>query len=225
MTDIPFLMSWQDWAANFCYLLLAGSYLVTNLYWLRVLAMLALGLEGIYFYFASTPPLWVGIGWAAVFVAINLVQLLIMTRERFAVRMSEQELLLHRGLFAQLTPVQFHRLLKIGTWREIEDGVPLTIQDRPVPELLFIARGTAKVMVGTDVIALLQMGSFIGEMSFMSGGNACATVVGVGRVRIFAITKSALDSLLQRDHQIETAILRVIGQDLTLKLRTQTLTD
>ena len=71
MDEIVWGMSWEDWAGNFCYLLLAVSYLVTSLLWLRILAIAALGLEGIYFYFASTPPLWVGIARAAVFVGIN----------------------------------------------------------------------------------------------------------------------------------------------------------
>ena len=138
--------------------------------------------------------------------------------------MSEQEQLLHRGLFARLTRVGFIASLNRNLARNRRWSAT-TIQGRPVPELLFIARGTAKVMVGADEIALVQMGSFIGEMSFMTGGNACVNARWRGWVRLFAIAKSALDALLNRDHEIETAILRVIGQDLTLKLRTQTLSD
>jgi len=92
-------MGWEDWAGNFCYLILAVSYLVTNLYWLRLLAILALGLEGIYFYCASTPPLWVGIAWAVVFVAINLIQIALLTRERLKVEMSGLEILFHQRFF------------------------------------------------------------------------------------------------------------------------------
>jgi hypothetical protein len=218
-----FLMSWQNWAANLCYLLLAISYLVTNLFWLRVLAVGALGLEGVYFYFACEQPLWVGIGWAIVFVVINVVQLLIMTRERLSVRMSDRERLLHRGLFAELTPVQFHRLLKIGEWREVEAGTLLAVHGNPVPELLFIASGMAEVNVASEVIAHLQAGSFVGEMTFLSGGNATASVSAAGPMLLFAIGKRELDRLLTQDRGIETAMLRVIGRDLTMKLRTQTL--
>jgi cyclic nucleotide-binding protein len=223
MSANSFLMSWQNWAANFCYLLLAVSYLVTNLYWLRALAVVALGLEGIYFYFASTPPLWVGISWAAVFVAINLVQLAIMSWKEFGVRLSEDEQLLYRGPFAGLSRVQFHHLLKIGIWRAVDDGAILTIENEPVPELLLITNGTARVMVAQETVAFLQAGSFIGEMSFMRGGNASANVVAAGPLRLFVIDKPALASLLHHDHDIESAILRVIGRDLAGKLRTQTL--
>src|SRR5258706_4467536 len=156
MFDGEFLMTWQDWAANFCYLILAASYLVTNLLWLRVLAIVALGLEGIYFYVASRPPLWVGIAWAAIFVGINLVQLLLMTRDRLAVRMSERERLLHRGLFAELTPVQFHRLLKIGEWREVEDGTTLPGPGEQGLELLLLRLAAPQVISGAVHIVVRQ---------------------------------------------------------------------
>jgi CRP-like cAMP-binding protein len=212
-------MGWEDWAGNFCYLILAVSYLVTNLYWLRMLAILALGLEGIYFYFASTPPLWVGIAWAVVFVSINVIQIMLMTRERLRVRMSEQETLMHHGLFRELTSVEFHRLLKIGAWREIAKGASLTIEGEPVPELFFIAKGSARVMFGDKLIAMLHPGAVVGEMSFISGGNASATVVAEAPLTTFVIGKPALSALLKHDHCVETAIFKMIGRDLTTKLR------
>ena len=211
-------MSWQDWAANFCYLILAASYLVSDLYWLRILAIVALGLEGVYFYFGSTPPLWVGIGWSVVFVSINLMQLTLMARERLAVRLSERDQLLHRGLFAELTAVQFHRFLKIGTWRHVQDGTVLTVKGEPVPELLLIASGTVEVMVGSEIVALQQAGSFVGEMSFNSGENASATVVAAGDVVLFAAARPTLDRLLAEDKNVKPALLRVVGRALRAKL-------
>ena len=213
------LMSWQDWAANICYLILAISYLVSDLFWLRVLAVVALGLEGIYFYFASSSPLWVGIGWAAVFVGINLVQLVLMTRDRLAVHLSAREQLLYRTLFAELTPVQFNRFLKIGAWREVEAGTLLTVKGKPVVELLIVSSGTVKIMVGTEIIALQQAGSFVGEMSFMSGENASANVVAISHIILFAAARPALDKLLAYDRSVEAVILRRIGHALSEKLK------
>jgi CRP-like cAMP-binding protein len=212
-------MTWQDWAANLCYLLLAASYLVADLYWLRILAIVALGLEGIYFYFGSTPPLWVGIGWSAVFVAINLVQLMRMTRERLAVNLSERESFVHRAMFPELTAVQFNRFLKIGHWREVSDGTVLAEKGQPVPELLLIASGTVKVMVGAEVVALQQPGSFVGEMSYISGEAASATVNAVGKVVLLSVPRSALDQLFAQDMDVKAALMRVIGYALTEKLR------
>ena len=212
-------MTWQDWAANLCYLLLAASYLVADLYWLRILAIVALGLEGVYFYFGSTPPLWVGIGWSVVFVAINLVQLMRMTRERLSVHLSERELFVHRAMFPELTAVQFNRFLKIGNWREIEGGTLLAEKGQAVPELLLIASGTVKVTVGADIVAMQQAGSFVGEMSYMTGEAASATVTTVGKVVLFSVARSALDQLFSQDKDVKAALMRVIGYALTEKLK------
>jgi hypothetical protein len=211
-------MSWQDWAANFCYLLLAISYLVTDLYWLRLLAIAALGLEGVYFYFGSSPPLWVGIGWAVVFVTINVVQLARMTRERLSVHLSERERILYQRLFSGLTPVEFNRLLRIGTWREVADGTFLTRKGAPVTELMLIAGGAVRIMLGSETIAHQRAGSFVGEMSFMNGECASADVAATGPVLLLAIARPALDRLLAHDPGLAIVLLRVLGHDLAEKL-------
>src|SRR6266850_6989431 len=219
MNALMTAMSWEDWAANLCYAILALSYVVTNICWLRGLAILARGLEGIYFYFGSTPPLWVGIVWALIFVAINIVQLILMARERLSVRMNEHERSLHANLFEGMTCVAFHRLLKSGAWRHCEGGNVLTVEGQPVPELFVMADGMAKVEVNGDIVALVRSGSFVGEMSFLTGAPACATVTTVGPCQIFSIAKHRLARLLVDDAELRTAIHRTIGRDLVYKLK------
>jgi hypothetical protein len=219
MDTILEVMRWEDWAGHICYAILALSYLVTNMYWLRGLAILALGLEGIYFYFGSTPPLWVGIIWALIFVGINAVQLVRMTGEHLAVSLNEHERALHQELFDGMTPVGFHRLLKSGEWREYEGGQILTVENQPVPELLVIADGVAKVEVNGNLAALVQTGSFVGEMSFLTDSMASATVTTVVRCRVFAIAKDRLAALLAMDEELRTTLHRVIGCDLVYKLK------
>jgi len=213
------LWRWQDWAGNFCYLILAISYLVVNIFWLRLLAILALGLEGIYFYFASEPPLWIGIAWAFIFVAINLVQLARLTHERYRVKHSEHERLLRKGIFRDLNTVGFNRLLGIGRWRDVEEGAVLTREDQPVEEIILIAEGGAEVEVGGRLVATLHSGSFCGEMSFLTKDNASATVVASGPCRLFAVNKEKLTALFEKDNDIKTAIHGVIGRDLAYKLK------
>jgi CRP-like cAMP-binding protein len=213
-------MGWEDWAGNFCYLILAFSYLVTNLYWLRLLAILALGLEGIYFYCASTPPLWVGIAWAAVFVTINLVQIALLTREQLKVQMSEPENLLHRGFFPEMTTMAFRRFLKAGHWREVAKEALLTTEGKPVAELFFITRGNARMTLNGEVIMSLGPGTILGEKSFLCGGNASATIVAETEPSVFAVNKLTLLTLMQHDHSVESAIFNTMGRDMSAKIRT-----
>lgn len=220
MNWMPFdWMGWQDWAGNFCYLILAFSYLVTNIYWLRVLAIIALGLEGIYFFYAPETPLWVGIAWAVVFVSINVVQLLILTRERLSVRFTEQEDALRRGLFSEVGSVQLHRLLKNGQWQSIPAGTRLTTEGQLVSDFSVIADGCAKVEVGNRLISVLQPGAMVGEMSLLTGENASATVTTLSPCRVFCVSKQKLQSLFGKNQDFRTELIDVIGRNLSHKLK------
>ena len=81
-----------------------------------------------------------------------------------------------------------------------------------------IVAGAAKVEVGGKLVALLQPGAFIGEMSFLTRGNASADVTTATPSRLFSIGKSQLEALFASNAGVQTAIHRLIGQDLARKL-------
>lgn len=211
-------MGWQDWIGNVCYLILALSYGVSSIYWLRGLAIVALGLESVYFFFGSDTPLWVGIGWNSIFIAMNLLQLALLLHRRMLVRIDEEERLLHGGLFSELPLPDFHRLLRLGRWRDVPEDTRLAVQDQPVADVMVLISGAARVEVDGKLVALLQPGNFVGEMSFLTKGNAMADVTTVGPTRLFCVEKEKLQSLFQGSAEINTAFHRIVGQDLVRKL-------
>ena len=211
-------MGWQDWIGNVCYLILAISYGVSSIYWLRGLAIVALGLESIYFFFGSDTPLWVGIGWNAIFIAMNVLQLALLLHRRIRVRIDEEERLLHRGLFSELPVAEFKLLLRLGHWRDVPEGSRLATQNQPVQDVMVIISGAARVEVDGKLVALLQPGNFVGEMSFLTKGNALADVTTVNPTRLFCIEKGKLQSLFHGSAELDTAFHRIIGQDLVRKL-------
>jgi hypothetical protein len=216
-------MEWHDWVGNFCYFLLAVSYLVTNMVWLRAIAIVALTLEGIYFYVGSDKPLWVGIFWAFVFVLINAVQLLRIYREHSAVRLSADDKLLHLGVFSELTTVELQRLINIGRWRSMPAGTVLTEENQPVPEVLVMVKGSAKVVVGDRFVASVHAGSLVGEISFVTKQMATATVTALEACRIFAVDAAKLEALFLKHPEMERRVHRVVELDLTTKLTRQDL--
>lgn len=213
------VLRWQDWAGHACYVLLAASYLVTDMYLLRVLAVAALGLEAVYFVFGADSPLWVGIGWNALFVLINVVQLVRLTRDRARSRLSDEEHVLHQGLFSELDKVQFKRLVAGGEWRDVPAGTLLTRERNPVDAITVMVTGIAQVEVGSKTIALLRAGAFVGEMSLLTGENASATVTTLVPSRLFVLAKSRLESFMKSDSSVLSAMHRAIGRDLAVKLR------
>ena len=161
-----------------------------------------------------------GIAWAAVFVAINLIQIALLTRERLNIQKSGPEDFLHRGFFPEMTAMEFRRFLKTGNWREFAKEALLTIEGKPVPELFFITRGNARMALNGEVIMSLGPGTILGEKSFLSGGNASATIFAETELLVFAVNKLSLLTLMQHDHSVESAIFKMMGRDMSTKLRT-----
>jgi len=211
-------MGWQGWSASLCYLLLALSYAASSIWWLRSLAVLSLAIETVYFLFAADRPLWAGIGWNVVFIGANAIQLGLLLREHLRVRFDEQERLLHRRLFSELTAADFSRLLKAGEWHDVGEGTVLAQENRPVTDVSVLIAGAAKVEVGGKLVALLQPGALIGEMSLLTESNAGADVTTAVPSRLFSIAKPKVEALLQSNAAVHTAIHRLRGQDLVRKL-------
>lgn len=211
-------MQWHDWIGNFCYFLLAVSYLVTNIVWLRAIAVLALTLEGIYFYAGSDKPLWIGIFWAAVFVIINVVQLARIYREQMLVKLSAEDKLLHSGVFAGLSAVQLQRIINIGKWRSVPKGTKLTVEGEAVPEVLVLVAGAAKVVSHQRLVAVLHAGALIGEIGFVTKRPATATVIAHVESRIFAVDTTKLETLFSKHPDMALSVHHVVELDLSSKL-------
>src|SRR6476646_3146942 len=93
--------------------LLLLSFLVSDILWLRLLNVAA-GVAFIFFFATASPPILAPVGWNAVFLTINLVQVWRLLQERRPVRLQADELSLHKLAFRALTPREFERILAIG---------------------------------------------------------------------------------------------------------------
>lgn len=211
-------MQWNDWLGNLSYALIAISYLVTRMLWLRVLAILGLGAEAIYFYVTGASSLWVAIGWSVVLLAINAVQLTRLLREMLSVRLSADERLLKAGPFAALSLLSFHRLMKAGRWQTLTPGTVLTRQRRPVTQLHALVGGVAGVDVDGMPVAAIRAGGIVGEMSMLTDGLASATVTVTQQARAFAIVRTDLERLLHEHEDLRAQLHQALGSELVAKL-------
>jgi len=212
-------LPWGDAAGHISYLIIAVSYWLTNIYWLRVTAVIGLCFEIAYFVLVSGGALYTGIGWDAIFIAINLVHLARLTRERMRLRLASDDRDLLRTLFDGLDDAQIGMLLNSAAWHKAEVGEQLTVEGAPVPALMLIAAGQVSVDVGDQTIARMGPGSFIGEMAFLTGGAASATVTATHETRVMKLEQTRLKTLLVIDSQIASVLHRLLGADLAQKLR------
>ena len=213
------MMDWKDWIGTGSYVLLAASYLVTNMYWLRILAIIAITAEAIYFYIAGDSELWVGILWAGVFVVINIVQLVLLVRARMRVKLTEEETMLHKSAFGKLDHVNFGRLLSVGGWHDYRPGTELTRQYEPVEVVYLLVHGKALIDIDGREVASIEPGAFIGEMAFLDDGKASATVRAGDDCRCFSIPVEDLRDLVRKHDEIGAVLKEQFAVDLARKLR------
>jgi CRP-like cAMP-binding protein len=110
------------------------------------------------------------------------------------------------------------KLLRVGKWREAKKDQLLAIEDRPIDDVKLIYNGLVNVESKGEIVAQLRDGSFIGEISFLRGGDATATVRAERPTRYLSWSKEELNKLLNRNPSMRFAMQAVISTDLTKKL-------
>jgi Cyclic nucleotide-binding domain len=200
------------------YAFLAMSYILTNMFWLRVTAVFSMFLEIVYFYFAGGD-LSIGIGWTLVFILINAYQLFVLLRDRWSLRLPEKEGPLLRDALYGLDDAQISRLLKAADWVDCKEGDILTRQDAPLDALYFMCSGRAAVNVNNATVTHLEKGSFVGEIAYLTGNPASATVTVEEASRILKFSKMRMAKVIGADNQINGIIYQLLGRDLAMKMR------
>lgn len=212
------LLSFGNAFGHLSYLILALSYWLTNIYWLRVVAVLGSALEIIYFTYTGGD-LAVGIGWTVVFIVINLFHLVILTKERLSLRLPEADAPLLRDSLSGLSDFQIAKLLRAADWKDHVPGDVLTRQDAPVDALYFLCRGRANVEVSGKFVTYLEKGTFIGEIAYLTGNPATATVTIDEPSRVLAFSKMKMARVVASDEQISGIMYQLLGRDLAMKMR------
>jgi hypothetical protein len=121
MDELATVFSFNNWPGHLSYLLIAISYWLSDMFWLRLVAIVGLLLEILYFY-VSGGDLRTGTGWDLIFIAINAYQLYRLLQDRLSLRLPEADRELLRSVLAGLDDAQIARLLVAGQFSDIPKG-------------------------------------------------------------------------------------------------------
>ena len=210
--------SLNDLTATLSYAIIALSYFMTRIFWLRVTAVVGLFLAITYFRLTGGD-LKVGIGWAFIFIAINLYQLFWLVRERASLRLPEKDAPLLRAALSGLDDPQIAKLLRAADWKDAAPGEVLAKQDAAVDALYFLCSGRASVEVNGSFVTYLEKGSFVGEIAYLTNNLATATVVIDEPSRLLAFSKLRMAKVSATDGEISSIIYELLGRDLAMKMR------
>lgn len=197
------------------YVLMLVALLARDILWLRALLVGAQANLGLY---AWTQGLGGMMFWNALFVLINAVWVLRILRQRRAVRLPPALEPVHRRYFAALSSQEFLAFWEAGSGRRAQ-GQRLVEQGVHAAELIFLNVGEACVMAGDKAVARLPAGSFIGEMSLLTGAPTSAAVDAVGEVELHCWPAAWLQQVRLRQPALWSKLQSVLGHDLIEKLK------
>ena len=205
-------------AGHLASILTMAAYLLKDILWLRFLTILSC-FAGIAFnYFVPATPLWTVIYWNILFAIINIVQVAIIIKQRSGVHFTELEKELHETLFKNFAPFEFMKLMRVGKWLEAKQGEILAMEKQSLSAVMLIYNGLVGVETNGKEVARLKDGNFIGEVSFITGGEATATVRALMPTRYIAWPKEAISQLLNRNPSMRFAMQSMLSTDLSKKL-------
>jgi len=205
-------------AGHLASILTMAAYLLKDILWLRLLTILSC-FAGIAFnYFVPATPLWTIIYWNIIFAIINIVQVTLIIRERSGIHFTEEEKELHDTLFKHFAPFEFMKLMRIGKWSEAKPGQVLAVEQQPIDSVMLIYNGRVSVESKGKEVAQLKDGNFIGEVSFIAGGAATATVRALEPTRYLSWPKAEIEKLLKRNPSMRSPMQGMLSTDLSKKL-------
>ena len=207
-----------DIAGHTSFALTALSFFVRDMIFLRSLAIISCLVGITYNYFIPVGPLWLVIFWLSVFICVNCYRIIGIILERRSIKFNDEELELHETVFQNFTPLEFMKLMRIAEWHSVEIGHQFAEQGSMIEGLKLLFNGEVTIQRNGEELGRGRDGSMIGEMSFIRGGAATATVLATHPCRYVNWPKDELSSLLRRNPSMDIAMKHVFSLDLTRKL-------
>jgi hypothetical protein len=208
-------MSLDHWLINLGYTLVAISFLVRDMVYLRTLAIIAGTMLALSATLAGN---WPPVFWNSLFTAINVGRLAHMYLAERAVHLSDEETELYDTIFREMTRLEFLKLLRAGRWVSGLPGTVLATQGQPLSDVTLISSGEAGVEVDGHHVAELRDGHWVGEMSFVTNQPASATVTLAKPTRYLTWPKDSLTALFRRNPTLKLVVTHVMSAELSRKL-------
>jgi CRP-like cAMP-binding protein len=205
-------------AGHVTYILIALSYLLRDILWLRWAALIASACSVVFNYFAPAAPLWIPIFWNVLFIAINAYHIAKLLRRSNSDLMRAEEIELARTFLCGASPHQLSELFEVGEWRDLNTGDVLAREGTRCEQISVLYEGEVQIMLDGRVQGIIQEQTFVGEISFLTGENASATVVVTQPSKALVWSMETLTKILSRDEQLNAQFQKWLAVDVVRKL-------
>ena len=212
MDELATIFSLNNWPGHLSYVLIAVFYWLTDMFWVRLVAIVGLSLEILYFLFTGGD-LRTGIGWDLVFIAINAYQLYRLLQDRLSLRLPQADRELLRSVLTGLDDAQIARLLVAGWFSDIAKGTTLAEENKQLDKLFFICAGHVRVTIAGREVSHLKKGNFVGEVAFLTKKAA------EDSVRALIFERAALSRFFRNEAEVAGLIYQLLGRELAHKIK------
>ncbi|MEM7302190.1 MAG: cyclic nucleotide-binding domain-containing protein [Pseudomonadota bacterium] len=198
----------------------ALGFLFRNQFILRSLVLSGTCFYIAYYYYHPDLPLWDAIIASLVIGSATLFGLLslfvdhspLLNLGRHAVAYPHFKLLL---------PGDFRRLMARGTNRKTDELIRLTAEGEKPDKMHYVLNGRMRVQRRGRAVEMAKPG-FIGEVAFLSGGTASATVDLASGARLISWDVDDLEQLLEANPRLARSFEAMMAQDMAAKVANAT---
>jgi hypothetical protein len=170
----------------------------------------------LHFVLLSGGPLWSSVITNVALVAINAVVTTIVIFERTMVGITGERADIYRR-FSMLRPGQFRKLIGAGTVQTAESEAPVIREGEQVKTLFFVLEGNAVVTKG-GMTTSIGPDVFLGEVAYLTGVRASATVHLTPGSRFVAWPHQKLERMIARSPEMKMALVALLNQDMAGKV-------
>ena len=210
---------WVQIIGHVTYLLIALSYTLRDIVWLRLVAVMASCTSIVFNVVAPQSPLWLVINWNIVFLVVNLLELFRIRCQRRQRALTDEEARLAATIFQNLRLHDASRLMRAASWENVEAGATLVKSTEPLSILRLVVQGRLQIRMPNGKLHFRDANTFVGEVSFVTGQPASATVLAETNLRCLCWSFETLHVEMARSAQVAIDLQRILCADLGDKLR------
>ena len=156
--------------------------------------------------------------WMCVFIIVNTIQIIRIINERRPRLIPDELKDLYDGIFTELTSKEFLYFWNMGTLKEISNDYFIR-SGQTQENLLLVLDGVACVEFDGKKIALLDRGSFIAEISFLTGEPASADVRADGNLFYISWGNERLKRVQKENRGFWMKLQSCLNKDLIDKIK------
>ena len=201
---------------QFALLFYCLGFLARDELWLRGFLLTGTFFYILYYYFINDTPLWEAIFTSSILGAVNLSMIFVLIMERTTLAMSDEMTAAYQS-FSTLTPGQFRRIMKEGHFITTKSEIEICHEGKKLHHLFLIISGDL-FLEKSGQRRLIKAPMFIGEIAFLRGRKASATVSLAAGTHYVVLEHDKLKALMVKSTPLSNALTALFSLDLADKV-------